>query len=193
MQSGYKLTVSNRLTFYDCYNAYFEIQFQLQKIADGGGYRVEDRLTVINGSHSLIKHIMLKSDGEIVYDNDILYNVTFVNNLLEYSDDYSRSVGRISFWYLDTNSTTANNNRGFESRRLSTQTANKDGTGGAKDASFIITLNRYSCFEELEVKMLVPMQLQFKIELNDDGKWNKSWKGCYQNICFMVTTYNTKR
>ena len=62
---------------------------------------------------------MIKSAGKIVYDTD---NVTFVKDLLDYSDDYSRSVGKNSLWYLDTNNTTANNNIGFESRRLLSQT-----------------------------------------------------------------------
>ena len=53
-----------------------------------------DRVTVINNSHSLIKHLMIKSAGKIVYDTDNLHNVTFVKNLLEYSDDYSRSVAK---------------------------------------------------------------------------------------------------
>ena len=45
---------------------------------------------------------MIKSAGKIVYDTDNLHNVTFVKNLLEYSDDFSRSVGKNSLWYLDT-------------------------------------------------------------------------------------------
>ena len=88
---------------------------------------------------------MIKSAGKIVYDTDN-HNVTFVTNLLEYSDDYSRSVGKNSLWYLDTNNTTSNNNIGFESRRLLSQAINNDGTGGAKQINVIIALNRYSFF-----------------------------------------------
>ena len=53
---------------------------------------------------------MIKSAGKIIYDTDNLPNVTFVKNLLEYSDDDSRSIGKTSLWYLDTNDTTAANN-----------------------------------------------------------------------------------
>ena len=70
----------------DWYNAYFEVQFQVQKLADGAAYG-GDRITVINGSHSLISHMMIKSAGKIVYDTDNLHKVVFVKNLLEYSDD----------------------------------------------------------------------------------------------------------
>ena len=100
---------------------------QLQKIADGERYGAADRITVINGAHSLIKHLMIKSAAKIVYDTDNLYNVTFVKNLLEYSDDFSRSMAKNIFWYLDTNNTTENTNTGFEARRLLTQANNNNG------------------------------------------------------------------
>ena len=85
-----------------------------KKLADGDGYADADRITVINGSHSLIKHLMIKSAGKIVYDTDNLHNVTFIKNLLEYSDDFSRSVAKNSLWYLDTTDTTAVGNSGLK-------------------------------------------------------------------------------
>ena len=173
IRNGYKFTINDRISFYDWYNAYFEVQFQLQKRADGAVYEAADRITVINGAHSLIKHLMIKSAGKIVYDTDNLHNVTFTKNLLEYSDDYSRSVAQNSLWYLDTNNTTANTNTGFEARRLLTQANNNNGGEGAKDVNVIIPLNRYSFFEELEDKILVPMQHQFNI-YNDDELTHKA-------------------
>ena len=56
----------------------------------------------------------------------------------------------------------ANQNSGFEARRLLTT--------GNNDVNVIIPLNRYSFFEELEDKMLVPMQLQFNIHLTNDDE-----------------------
>ena len=114
---------------------------------------------------------MIKSAGKIVYDTGNLHNVTFAKNLLEYSDNYSRTVAKNSLWYLDTDGTTGNTNTGFEARKLLTQRLNEDGNtagNGAKDANVRIALNRCSFFEELEDKILVPMQLQFNIELNSD-------------------------
>ena len=160
-KNGYKFTINDRSSFYDWYNAYFEVQFRLQNLADGTAYENANRITVINGSHSLIKHLMIKSAGKIVYDTDNLHNVTFIKNLLEYSDDFSRSIAKNSFWYLDTDATTANTNLGFEARKVQTQAGN---------INVIIPLNRWSFFEELNDKMLVPMQLQFNIELNSDDE-----------------------
>ena len=90
---------------------------------------------------------------------------------MEYSDDYSRSVGKNSLWYLDTDGTTANTNIGFEARKTLTKAARDDALNvGGKDVNTIIPLNRWSFFEELNDKMLVPMQLQFNIELNSDDE-----------------------
>ena len=164
-KNGYKFTINDRSSFYDWYNAYFEVQFQLQKIADGTAYATADadRIAIINGAHSLIYQMMIKSAGKIVYDTNNLHKVTFVKNLLEYSDDYGRSVAKNSLWYLDTTGTSViADNAGFGARHaLITD---------LKDVNVIIPLNRYSFFEELENRMLVPMQLQFSIQLQSDNE-----------------------
>ena len=164
-KNGYKFTINDRSSFYDWYNAYFEVQFQLQKIADGAAYATADadRIAIINGAHSLIYQMMIKSAGKIVYDTNNLHKVTFVKNLLEYSDDYSRSVAKNSLWYIDTTGTSViADNTGFGARHaLCTD---------LKNVNVIIPLNRYSFFEELENRMLVPMQLQFSIQLQNDNE-----------------------
>ena len=89
---------------------------------------------------------------------------------MEYSDDFSRSVAKNSLWYLDTDATTANTNIGYEARRLLTKAARDDALNVGRDVNVLIPLNRWSFFEELNDKMLVPMQLQFNIELNSDDE-----------------------
>ena len=173
-KNGYKFTINDRSSFYDWYNAYFEVQFQLQVLADGTGVQDATRSTVINGAHSLINHITMKSAGKIVYDTNNLHKVTFVKNLLEYSDDFSRSVAKDSFWYLDVTNAdmTAAGNTGFEARRnLTKRVGENGGEEAAKDINVIIPLNRYSFFEELNDKMLEPMQLEFGIELQKDAEF----------------------
>ena len=172
-KSGYKFTINDRSSFYDWYNAYFEVQFQLQVLADGTGVPNATRATVNNGAHSLINHLMIKSAGKIVYDTNNLHKVTFVKNLLEYSDDFSRSVAKDSFWYLDVANAdmTAAGNTGFEARRnLTKRVGEGGGQEAAKDINVITPLNRYSFFEELYNKMLVPMQLEFNIKLQNDNE-----------------------
>ena len=174
-KSRYKFTINDRSSFCDWYNAYFEVQFQLQVLADGTGVPNATRSTVINGAHSLINHLMIKGAGKIVYDTNNLHKVTFLKNLLEYSDDFSRSVTKDSFWYLDVANLadmTAAGNTGFEAgRNLSKRVCEGGGADdAAKDINVIIPINRYSFFEELYDKMLVPMQLEFNIEFQDDAE-----------------------
>ena len=168
-KTGYRFTINDRSTFFDFFNGYFEVTKELQKKANGNGYAAADRITMINGSHSLIRHMVIKSSGKIVYESDNLHRITNVKNLLEYSDDYSRSVAKNSFWYIDTDSTTANTNLGFEARRILSQANADDGGGGARIINEMIPLNRYSFFQELERKMLPPMQLTIELTLNEDS------------------------
>jgi len=169
IKNGYKFTVNYRSNFYDWYKAYFEVQFQLQKLADVTHYNAEIT-TVINGSHSLIKHLIIKSSGKIVYDTDNLHNVTFIKNLLVYSDHFSRSVAKNCLCYLDTDNTTTKTNSGYEARRLLTR-QNDAGDAPNNNVNVIIQL---SIFEE---RMLVPMQLQFNIELNVDDEFIHKARG----------------
>ena len=158
-KQGYKFVINDRGTFFDWFNAFFEVRFKLDLKANGGD-NADTRTTIINGSHSLIKHMVIKSAGKIIYDTDNLHLVTFAKNLLEYSDDYTRSVAKNSLWYLDTNDTSDDTNTGLEARRLLTASRNL--------VDVTIPLNRYSFFEELEGRMLPPMQLSFEIDLTTD-------------------------
>ena len=154
--------MNDRSSFYDWYNAFFEVQFQLDLKADEGEIADTD-VTMINGSHSLIKHMVVRSSEKIIYDTDNLHKVTFVKNLLEYSDDYSRSVAKNSFWYLDTNI-------GYLVRKTLTQGRNAGPAGPGKEVNVTIPLNRYSFFETLEGKLLPPLQLKIEIELTPDAE-----------------------
>ena len=71
------------------------MRFKIDLKADGGD-NDGAASTVINGSHSFIKHLVIKSGGKIFYVTDNLHLVTFVKNLLEYSDNYSRTVAKYS-------------------------------------------------------------------------------------------------
>ena len=50
--------------FFDWYNAFFEIQIKIDLKANGGD-NLHTLSTVINGSHSFIKHLAIKSGGKV--------------------------------------------------------------------------------------------------------------------------------
>ena len=169
-KSGYIFNITNRSNIYDYFNGYFEVVKELQKKADGSGYAAADRISIINGSHSLIKHMKISSAAKILYDTNNVHKTVNVKNLLEYSNDFSKTISTTSFWFLDTEDSTANTNLGFEARRVLTQARQNDGNGGAKSVHDKIQLNRYSFFEALEDEMLPPMQLTIELQLNDDAE-----------------------
>ena len=65
---------------------------------------------------------------------------------------------------------TAATNLGFEARRILTQAVLNNGNGGSRSMNEMIPLNRYSFFQELERKMLPPMQLTIELTLNEDSE-----------------------
>lgn len=100
-----KFSVTDRDNFCDWYNAYFHIDFKFEATANGGNVAGDTQSAPIN-SFSLIKSMAVKSAGKNVYEATDLPKVIFIKNLLDFSDDYSRSVAKNQSWYLDTDATT---------------------------------------------------------------------------------------
>ena len=133
-------------------------------MANGADIDADTQSAPINGSFSLIKSLNLKSAGKTLYEANNIHKVIFIKNLLDFSDDFSRSVAKNQFWYLDSDATTvtadAATNVGMRARALLPH----DGA----TVQTIIPLNRYSFFEGLSDRLLPPMQLEFEIVLQDD-------------------------
>ena len=154
-KDGYRFYSKDRNNFYDWYNAYFRVDFRFEAKADGAAIVADTQSAPINGSFSLIQ----------LYEANNIHKGIFIKSLLDFSDDYSRSVAKNQFWYLDEDATTvtdnnATNERGIRSRALLSH--------GGSMVKMIIPLNRYSFFENLFDKLLPPLQLEFEIELQND-------------------------
>ncbi|KAL9960024.1 hypothetical protein ACROYT_G033414 [Oculina patagonica] len=180
-KTGYKFSVTDRDNWFDWYNAYIRADFTFEATADGAAVAGDTRSAPINGSFSLLNKLVVKSAGKPLYNVDDIHKLIFIKNLLDYSDDFSRSVAKSQFWYLDTDdsnvTTAAATNLGIRQRGLLAH-------AGAT-VNTIIPLNRYSFFEELSDKLLPPMQLEFELQLqsdaemiwqNDDKSWNQRRK-----------------
>ena len=105
-KSGHKFTARDRDNFYDWYNAYFRINFTFEATANGARIGANTESAPVNGSFSLIKSLTVKSAGKSVYEANDIHKVIFIKNLLDFSDDYSRSMAKNQFWYLDNDATT---------------------------------------------------------------------------------------
>ena len=163
-KNDYKFDVTDRDNFYDWYNAYFRVDFKCEAKANGGNVAADTESAPINGSFSLIKSLKVISSGKKLYEASDIHKGIFIKNLLDFSDDFSRSVAKNQFWYLDSDATTDTDgnatNDGMGARALLSH--------GGLMVQTIIPLNRYSFFEGLSDKLLPPMQLEFLIELQKD-------------------------
>ena len=166
VKNGWKIFCNSRNQWFDWYNAYFRVNYTLEATADGAAVAADQEASTLNGSASLINKLKLISAGKSLYDIDNAHKAVFVKNLLDFSDDYARSTAKSQFWYLDTDGTTvtgdAATNKGIKARELL--------TNAGKVVETTIPLNRYSFFENLEDKLLPPMQLEFQITFQDDAE-----------------------
>ena len=87
----------------DWYNAFFEVEFKLVKLADNTANFAAADMCSMNNGLSLMKEIRVLSEGESVYNNNISANEgANLMTLLNYTKSYADSVGSDQFFYLDT-------------------------------------------------------------------------------------------
>ena len=173
-KTGWKFVSNDRNRWFDWYNAYFRVNYTLETLTDGLGIPAAGTSSTVNGSASLIKKIVVKSAGKNLYNIDDAHKAVFVKNLLDFSDDYARSTAKSQFWYLDTAETyVLNDNIGIKSRAALTKRVSEAGTAAGNAARIVetvIPLNRYSFFEDLQDKILPPMQMEFNVTFQDDAE-----------------------
>ena len=82
-KNGYQFTVNDRTSYFDWFNAYFEVDFkEIQEV--NAEYLAAIRIAMINDAASLIADLQVKQNGKTVYDSNNLYRVT---NLKKTSND----------------------------------------------------------------------------------------------------------
>ena len=81
----------------DWYNAFLEIDFTVQKLADGVAFVPADHVGTVNGVYSFIKQLKGDFNGINVNDSPNINHAINVKNLLDFSDVYSNKIGPTSF------------------------------------------------------------------------------------------------
>ena len=133
-------------------------------MANGANIDADTESAPINGSFSMIKSLNLKSAGKPLYECTDIHKVIFIKNLLDFSDDFWRSVAKNQFWYLDADATTVTDGNATNAGIRARAVLSSEG----ETVQSIIPLSRYSFFEGLSDRLLPPMQLEFEIVLQDD-------------------------
>ena len=104
-KNGYQFTINDRSSYFDWFNAYFEVDFKVVQEANAD-YLAAVRIAMINDAASLIADMQVKQNGKTVYDSNNLYRVTNIKNLLTMSQDYANTSATSEYFYLDTGDTT---------------------------------------------------------------------------------------
>ena len=77
--NGYQFTINDRSSYFDWFNAYFEVDFKVVQDANAE-YLAATRIDMINDTASLIADLQVKQNGKTVYDTNNLYRVTKPSN-----------------------------------------------------------------------------------------------------------------
>ena len=73
--NGYQFTINDRSSYFDWFNAYFEVDFKVVQEANAD-HLAAVRIAMINDAASLIADMQVKQNGKTVYDANNLYRVT---------------------------------------------------------------------------------------------------------------------
>ena len=173
----------------DWYNAFFEIEFKLVKLANNDTNYADNNtaanLCTMNNGLSLIKEIRVLSEGESVYNNNISANEgANLLTLLNYTKSYADSVGSDQFFYLDTSA--AANNQNFLRLALDGNAQNIDGippnpnynegfnkrkklTAGGMERNISLPLNLYSYFASFKRNIHPNLKINIELRLEQDA------------------------
>ena len=101
-KTGHRFVVDNsgESTPFDWYHARFNVDINLEKLADGADVAADDRNGIVNSAFSLIKKLNVRMNGIDVYDCSHANQATNIKNLLEYSEGYSKSQATNEFFLL---------------------------------------------------------------------------------------------
>ena len=84
------------------HKAYLEVRGKLVK-ADDSNYNATDAITLTNNGWSLFRSIQYQMNERIVEEiSHYLPQASTIMNLVQFSDDYSRSTATNMLWYRDT-------------------------------------------------------------------------------------------
>ena len=170
-KDGYTFLTNDRSSFFDWYNAYLDITFKVNKLADGTGYANDDAIAMINDTASLISDLWVKQNGKVVYNGTNLFRVTNIRDLLEMSQDYAKTTGTSKYFHIDTSCTTVIEDDTFAHWRDHNYVflACHGLIFDAAEVKSIIPLNKITFFDGLRTNILPPSHFQLDFGLTLDN------------------------
>jgi len=85
------------------HNAVLEVRGRLVKASNDSNYAATDQVALVNNGWSLFKTLEYKVNDKLIESiADHAPIASTIMNLVQFSDDYSRSSASNQFWYRDT-------------------------------------------------------------------------------------------
>ena len=153
----------------DWYNAYFDVNFKINKLADGTDFKDEDgkRGTLAGDAYSLINKFDVNFNGGNVISLNNINQCVSALNMLQFSNSYVNGLGTQSFSYPKITSINRPENTDTEFKKKASFT--NDG----KIEQSNILLNRYPFFDSFKDNLcpLGKMEIIIDIEKDDVLMW----------------------
>ena len=170
----HQFQINDRGGVYDFSKGYIDVSFRLERKTIGAyvnrGFDDGDDTAIVNGIHSIIKRLTVKTDGKFLYDCDHVNFAVHIKKLLEMSKDYASTVGENELYYLDN--TIGNDSVGFIERKALTLVGTNEAEDYVPVLNYRIPLNAYSIFAEMNFNnvLISGVQLRLLLEMEDDVK-----------------------
>ena len=153
----------------DWYNAYFDVNFKINKLASGGNFTDTDgeRGTLAGDAYSLINKFDVSFNGANVFSLNEINHCVNALNMLQFSNSYINGLGTQSFTYPRIDSIDKPENEDTEFKNKSKFTNN------GQSVQSNILLNRYPFFDSFKENLcpLGKMEIIIDIERDDTLMW----------------------
>ena len=158
---------TNEVSPNDWYNAYFEVHFKINKLADGSNFAAADLSTLAGDVYSLINKIDINFNGANVTSLIDINHCVNALNMLQFSGSYVNGPGTQSFTYPRISSVDKPKAGDDEFKKKAIF------TNGGKIVQSNILLNRYPFFESFKERLcpLGKMEIVLNIEKDDVLMW----------------------
>lgn len=93
---------SNEVTPFDWYNAYLEVDFKINVLANGNDYTVEQDIATAGSGFSLINRLTASFNGQLLNDSQDMNHAVSLRNLFEFSKPYGECVAESMLHFPDT-------------------------------------------------------------------------------------------
>ena len=168
---GYRFTCdnTNETAPYDWYNAYIELDFQVQKKADASAFVAADKVSCVNSIYSMFRQVNVNLNGVMVNDIPNINLCSHIKNVLEYSEPH-KTILTNAFYALDTSESTNVAYADFAAIKAANFKESEfklrhDKIIGLQSNNVLLSLNRYGFFPALQSQICPQGSVIITIEL----------------------------